>query len=123
MYGGVLWSLSAAERSRLNAFQMKCLRGICGMLPKKLPDGTFQWPHNVDVLKKAKQIPLTKWWKERQLVLAQHILKWPDDRAAMGWSLPDRILTDYKAKRTWGDRRADEGNETSSSYSSSRSTL
>ena len=64
MYGGVLWSLSAAERSRLDAFQMKCLRGICGML------------HNVDVLKKAKQIPLTKWWKERQLVLAQHILKW-----------------------------------------------
>ena len=29
MHGGVLWSLSAAERSRLNAFQMKCLRGIC----------------------------------------------------------------------------------------------
>ena len=29
------------------------------MLPKKLPDGTFLWPHNVDVLKKAKQIPLT----------------------------------------------------------------
>ena len=133
MYGGVLWSLSAAERDRLNAFQMKCLRGICGMLPKKLPDGTFLWPHNEDVLKKAKQIPLTKWWKERQLVLAQHILKWPDDdpcRAAMGWSLPDRILTDYKAKKTWGaqmrnliDRQADEGNETSLSYSSSRSAL
>ena len=97
MYGGVLWSLSAAER---DAFQMKCLRGICGMLPKKLPDGTFLWPHNVDVRKKAKQIPLTKWWEERQLVLAQHILKWPDDdpcRAAMGWSLPDRILIDPKA--------------------------
>ena len=69
----------AAERDRLDAFQMKCLRGICGMLPKKLPDGTFLWAHNVDVLKKAKHIPLTKWWKERQLVLAQHILKWPDD--------------------------------------------
>ena len=121
------------ELNRLDAFQMKCLRGICGMLPKKLPDGTFLWPHNVDVRKKAKQIPLTKWRKERQLVLAQHILKWPDDdpcREAMGWSLPDRILTDYKPKKTWGaqmrdliDRQADEGNETSSSYSSSRSTL
>ena len=53
MYGGVLWSLSAAERNRLDVFQMKCLRGICGMLPKKLPDGTFLWPHNDDVRKKA----------------------------------------------------------------------
>ena len=63
--------------------------------------GTFLWPHNVDFRKKAKQIPLTEWWEERQVVLAQRILKWPDDdpcRAAMGWSLPVRILTDYKAK-------------------------
>ena len=125
MYGDVLWSLSAAERSRLNAFQMKCLRGICGMLPKKLPDGTFLWPHNVDILKKAKQIPPHE--------VVGGALKWPDDdpcRAAMGWSLPDRILTDYKAKKTWGaqmrdliDRQADEGKETSSSSSSSRYPL
>ena len=48
----------------------------------------------------------------------------------MGWSLPDRILSDYKAKKTWGaqmrnliDRQADEGKETPSSCSISRSTL
>jgi hypothetical protein len=53
LYGSETWNLPPSSIKQLEGFHIRAVWRMSGLWPKKKPDGSWAYPHSVDVLEKA----------------------------------------------------------------------
>jgi hypothetical protein len=77
LYGSETWSLPTSSVKQLEGFHIRAAWRMSGFWPEKKPDGSWSYPHLVDVLEKASLETITHYMGIRRQTVANFIVNQP----------------------------------------------